>query len=88
MSPTARLLEVASALFGGEECEAEEVQYITENMEVDVLFFQERPVSMTVPNHVALKITESEPGVKGDLEETNRVCDCNLYLGVVFKKGK
>ena len=26
---TARLLEVASALFGGEECEAEEVQYIT-----------------------------------------------------------
>jgi elongation factor P len=44
----------------------EEVQYITENMEVDVLFFQERPVSMTVPNHVALKITESEPGVKGD----------------------
>ena len=29
MSPTARLLEVASALFGGEECEAEEVQYIT-----------------------------------------------------------
>jgi elongation factor P len=44
----------------------DEVQYLIEQMEVDVLFFQERPVTMRVPNHVALKITFCEPGVKGD----------------------
>lgn len=44
----------------------EESKYLVEQMEVDVLFFQERPVSMTVPNHVPLLITECEPGVKGD----------------------
>ena len=44
----------------------EEVQYLTEQMEVDVLFFNERPVSMSLPNHVCLLITLCEPGVKGD----------------------
>ena len=44
----------------------DEVPYLREQMEVDVLFFKERPVSMTLPNHVALLITMCEPGVKGD----------------------
>ena len=43
-----------------------EAQYLVEQMEVDVLFFEERPVSMRVANHVTLKITLCEPGVKGD----------------------
>lgn len=48
-----------------ENIEAEAL-YLVEQMEVEVLFFKERPVSMTVPNHVELRISYCEPGVKGD----------------------
>jgi len=40
--------------------------FIKENDEVDVLFFQERPVSVSVTNFVELEVVRTEPGVKGD----------------------
>jgi elongation factor P len=40
--------------------------YLTENMEVVVLFYNERPVSVDVPKAVNLKVAHTEPGIKGD----------------------
>ncbi len=40
--------------------------FLTENLNVDILFFRVKPIGITLPNFVELKITESEPGVKGD----------------------
>ncbi|MEC9281076.1 MAG: elongation factor P [Bdellovibrionota bacterium] len=40
--------------------------YITENMIVNVLFFNGRVIGVDVPNQVQLKVTQTEPGVKGD----------------------
>jgi elongation factor P len=40
--------------------------YLTENMEVKMMFYQGRPVSVEVPNVVELKIVETEPAVRGD----------------------
>ncbi len=40
--------------------------YLKDNLECAVLFFNERPVGVTLPNFVALRITKCEPGVRGD----------------------
>lgn len=40
--------------------------YLTENLEVVVLFYNERPVSIDVPKAVNLKVASTEPGIKGD----------------------
>jgi len=40
--------------------------YLQENLEYQVLFFEGAPISLEMPSAVILKVTESEPGVKGD----------------------
>ncbi len=40
--------------------------FLQDNMEVDVLFFNETPISINLPNFVHLKVVKSDPGVKGD----------------------
>jgi len=42
------------------------VDYLTENLEVSVLFFNGRAIGIDVPNFVELKITECDPGIRGD----------------------
>jgi elongation factor P len=37
-----------------------------DNMQCQVLFFNERPVDITLPTFVVLEVTASEPGVRGD----------------------
>lgn len=44
----------------------EESQYLTENLEVTVLFYKERPVSITLPNFIESEISYCEPGVRGN----------------------
>ena len=44
----------------------EAAQYLAENAEVDVLFNGDEPIGVELPASVELRITESEPGVKGD----------------------
>ena len=44
----------------------EEAQYLTENLEVEVLFFNGRPISVQLPNFVEDVIEYCEPGVKGN----------------------
>jgi len=40
--------------------------WLIEEMEVTVLFYKSRPVSLDVPNFVELEITYCEPGVRGN----------------------
>ncbi len=42
------------------------VLYLTENLNVKVLFFNQQPVTAEVPNFVELTVSQTEPGVKGD----------------------
>ena len=41
-------------------------KWLQENMNVDVVLYKGRPVSVTVPNFVVLEIEFCEPGIKGD----------------------
>jgi elongation factor P len=40
--------------------------YLTDNLEVDVLLFEGRPIDITLPNFVELTVTKADPWVKGD----------------------
>ncbi len=40
--------------------------YLTENMEVVILIYNERPVSVDVPKAVNLRVAKADPGIKGD----------------------
>jgi len=40
--------------------------YLIDNLEVDMLIFGDRPIGITLPNFVDLKVTKADPWVKGD----------------------
>jgi len=40
--------------------------FLQEGMVIAVLFYNERPISLELPNFVNLKVTETDPGLKGD----------------------
>lgn len=40
--------------------------YLKENLEIEVVFYKDKPVSVELPTFVELEVIETEPGVKGD----------------------
>jgi elongation factor P len=44
----------------------ESSEYLTENLAVDVLYAEGKPVEVDLPSSVVLKVTESAEGVRGD----------------------
>jgi elongation factor P len=40
--------------------------FLLDQLSVDVLLYNDRPVGVSLPSHVVMEIVESEPGVKGD----------------------
>jgi len=41
-------------------------QFLKEGLDIAVLFYNDRPIDVTLPNFVELKITYCEPGARGD----------------------
>ena len=54
--------------------------FIQDGMMVDVLFWNDRPIGVTPPTFVELKIVETEPGYKGDTS-TNTLKQAKLETG-------
>lgn len=44
----------------------DDAQWLSENLEVDVLFHKGAPIAVALPNFVVLEVTQCDPGVKGD----------------------
>jgi elongation factor P len=40
--------------------------YLIDNLEVDTLLFENRPIGITLPNFVDLRVTRADPWAKGD----------------------
>ena len=40
--------------------------YLQEGIKVYILYYNERPISIELPNFVILKVTQTDPGLKGD----------------------
>jgi elongation factor P len=67
------------------------VLFLTENLNVKVLFFNQQPVTAELPNFVELTVAQTEPGVKGDTAsggskpatlETGAVIQVPLFINV------
>jgi elongation factor P len=58
--------------------------FLYENLEVDMLFFNGQPIGLTLPNFVVLKIEESAPGIKGDTA-SNTTKPATLSTGYVIQ---
>jgi elongation factor P len=72
---------------------AEEVgdarDFLKENIEVEILFINDSPVTVELPNFIELQITETDPGIRGDTAsggskpatlETGAVVQVPLFL--------
>ena len=44
----------------------EDWRFLKENLDVGITFYNERPISVNMPNFVTVKVTATEPGVRGD----------------------
>lgn len=44
----------------------DDVHFLIDNMEVQVLLFHDRPIGVTLPNFVNLKVIKADPWAKGD----------------------
>lgn len=58
--------------------------YLIENMEVSVLFYKGRPIGVSLPFHVVLKVTRCDPGVRGDTA-TSVTKPATVETGAVFQ---
>jgi len=65
--------------------------FMPENINVEVLFFQDRAVGVTLPNFIEQAITETEPGFRGDTStgatkpakiSTGATVNVPLFIGV------
>lgn len=44
----------------------EDWKFLKENLDVGVTFYNERPISVNLPNFVEMKVASTEPGARGD----------------------
>lgn len=44
----------------------EPAQFLSENLKVMIVFFNDKPVGVEVPRAVQLKVAQTDPGIKGD----------------------
>lgn len=58
--------------------------YLIENLEVVILFYNDRPVSVDVPKSVNLRVAQTDPGLKGDTV-TGGTKPATLETGLVVK---
>lgn len=58
--------------------------YLTENLDVVILFYNDRPVSVDVPKAVNLRVAQTDPGMKGDTV-TGATKPATLETGLVVK---
>jgi elongation factor P len=64
---------------------AEEMQYVTEGLEgLLALIYQDECVGLQLPTSVALKITQTDPGIKGN-SATGRTKPATLETGLVIQ---
>ena len=55
-------------------------QFLKDNMDVQLMVFNNQPIAVTPPNHVILKVDYCEPGARGNTA-TNVTKPCKLETG-------
>jgi len=61
------------------------MQWVLPNDEVDVLFVDERPSDVAVPSAIDMKVTQTDPGLKGDTASGGGSKPATLESGVTVQ---
>jgi elongation factor P len=64
---------------------SEVLDYLKEQTNYTVLYFNERPIAVTAPNHMELRVTETVPGVRGDTAQGGATKPATLETGIVVQ---
>jgi elongation factor P len=72
-------IEIPSEIVG------ESMQWVLPNDEVDVLFVDESPSDVQVASAIEMKVTQTDPGVKGDTASGGGTKPATLESGVVVQ---
>jgi elongation factor P len=59
-------METYETIAVSEDIIGEAKNYLKENLEVELLYYEHHPVTIELPVSVELKVTESAPGIRGD----------------------
>ena len=62
----------------------DDVDLLKENLEVDIMFFEGEMLGMNLPDKIELKVTHTEPAVKGNTT-SSAMKDATLETGKVIK---
>ena len=71
-------IELAKSLIG------DDADLLKENLEVDIMFFEGEMLGMNLPDKIELKVTHTEPAVKGNTT-SSAMKDATLETGKVIK---
>ncbi len=63
-------METYDQIYLSEKEVGDAVNFLKDNLELKIVFFKNRPVSVELPTFVELEVTHTEPGVKGDTATT------------------
>ncbi|OUM96883.1 MAG: elongation factor P [Thermobacillus sp. ZCTH02-B1] len=61
-----------------------EINFLKENMNVNIQFYQGEIIGISLPNSVPLKVVETEPGVRGNTA-TNATKNAKLETGLIVQ---
>jgi elongation factor P len=61
------------------------MQWVLPNAEVDILFVDEQPSDVQVPSAIEMKVTQTDPGLKGDTASGGGNKPATLESGVVVQ---
>jgi elongation factor P len=67
------------------EALGDSMQWVLTNAEVDVLFVDERPSDVAVPSAIDMKVTQTDPGLKGDTASGGGNKPATLESGVIVQ---
>jgi elongation factor P len=62
----------------------EQINFLTEGLDVEVMYFQDQPINISLPLKMRFKVIESEPAVKGDTV-TNPSKNAKIETGMELK---
>ncbi|MAG31086.1 MAG: elongation factor P [Deltaproteobacteria bacterium] len=70
----------------------DQIDFMMENMNVEVLFWKGNPVNVQLPNYIEAKVTQSDPGVKGDTSSgatkpATLECGATVSVPLFIKEG-
>lgn len=58
--------------------------FLKDGQEVDVLYYNDKPINIELPKKVDLKVVETEPGVKGDTAQGSVMKSAKLETGATI----